>query len=410
MKRKARRRTSKPARNGEDFYVTAFSNPSGSTSYRVSGMIDGKQLRKNFGTEAEAIAEKQDLEKKAYGIASETKPRVTRLTDAQLQQAEAAFAALDGRSMPLAIDFFIKSYQEPVKAKLLTEAKAEFIADKLKKGKRPDTIRNLNNRVDLLANGHPDKHVHEILKADVEAVVFSKGIGARTQVNNRLALSAFFGWCQKQRYCQSNPAREVEPPEVDAGEPVVLSLVEVRKLLSAARVVKDGKLVPYVALAVFCGIRPTELARISWKDISLDDKTVTIQGKHAKMRSRRIVDISDNAVAWLTPFAVSRPPIRPQNFRKDFDRVKELAGFDQPPKGEKPKPGVKPWVQDSMRHSAISAHLRFHGDEGRTASWAGNSMDVCHRSYKGLMSADDAREFWDITPDDQKILNLRMVV
>ena len=403
MKRNAKKRTSPAARKGEAFFIREFLNASGSVSYRVSGMKDGKQVRKNFATMEEAVAEKQTLEAEADGIAESTKPRRTRLTGEQLAEAEAAIAALAGRPLSLAVDFFLKSYREPVKPKLLSEALAEFIMDKEKKSKRPDTLRNLKNRVGLLVDAHPGRHVHEILKADVEAVIFGKGITARTQINNRLALSAFFNWCLRQRYCQSNPAKEVDRPETDDGEPTVLSLAEVRRLLHAARDHKEGKLLPYFTLATFAGIRPTELARISWKEIDLDQKTVTIQGAQAKMRSRRVVELSDNAVSWLLPFAVSRPAIRPSNFRNDFDAVKELAGFGT---ATEEKPNLKPWTQDGMRHTAISMHFKFHGHEGKTASWAGNSPDVIHRHYKGLVSDDEAKQFWSITPDERRIATL----
>lgn len=37
-------------------------------------------------------------------------------------------------------------------------------------------------------------------------------------------------------------------------------------------------------------------------------------------------------------------------------------------------------------------------DEGRTASWAGHSIDVLHRNYRGLIKSEDARRFWKILP------------
>jgi integrase len=365
-------------------------------------MKDGKQIRKNFKTEAEAVAEKQTLESQVHEIESSAKPRLTRLTDAQLEEAETSFKRLDGRSMTLAIDFFLKNYTEPVKPKLLSEAMAEFIAHKEAKNKRPDTIRNLKGRINLLVEECPGKHVHEVLKSDVETVVFGKGISARTQINNRLGLSVFFKWCVKQKYCTGTPVAEVERPEVDDTEPVALSLGEVRKLLWAAQSTKEGKLLPYFVLAIFAGIRPTELSRISWREIDLKNKIITLKGEHAKMRARRVVDLTDNVVEWLTPFIVSRPPIRPKNFRNIFDEVKELAGFGNPEVDKK----LKPWVQDSPRHTAISHHYKHHGHEGKTASWAGNGPDTIHRYYKGLVTKEETQEFWSISPNDQEILNL----
>jgi hypothetical protein len=36
----------------------------------------------------------------------------------------------------------------------------------------------------------------------------------------------------------------------------------------------------------------------------------------------------------------------------------------------------------------------------QTASWAGNSPNVIHRHYKALVKEPDAKEFWEITPDN----------
>jgi hypothetical protein len=41
-----------------------------------------------------------------------------------------------------------------------------------------------------------------------------------------------------------------------------------------------------------------------------------------------------------------------------------------------------------------------HEHEGETASWAGNSTNVTHRHYKALVKEADAKEFWEITPDN----------
>ena len=98
----------------------------------------------------------------------------------------------------------------------------------------------------------------------------------------------------------------ISPIATDRGEPEILSLEQCRRLLAAAAGCRDGVLVPYVALGLFCGIRPTELSRLSWKEIDLDQQTVTVGAKLAKMRQRRIVAISDNALEWLLPHGARR--------------------------------------------------------------------------------------------------------
>ncbi len=44
------------------FIISEFTNPSGEIVFRVTGWLDGKRIRKNFPTRAEASAERQALE------------------------------------------------------------------------------------------------------------------------------------------------------------------------------------------------------------------------------------------------------------------------------------------------------------------------------------------------------------
>jgi len=44
------------------FTITKFTNPSGKEAWRLSGTLNGKRIRQNFKTRAEAVAERQSYE------------------------------------------------------------------------------------------------------------------------------------------------------------------------------------------------------------------------------------------------------------------------------------------------------------------------------------------------------------
>ena len=71
--------------------------------------------------------------------------------------------------------------------------------------------------------------------------------------------------------------------------------------------------------------------------------------------------------------------------------MKHAAGFNGPDgcKDERGKK-LRPWLQDYIRHSAISMYLAKHQHEGEAGTWAGNSPNVIHRHYKGLVKEADA--------------------
>src|SRR5205814_5726378 len=128
-----------------------------------------------------------------------------------------------------------------------------------------------------------------------------------------------------------------------------------------------------------------------------------LDGTMAKTRQRRIVKLSDNALDWLLPLAPKHQKFIPGSFKRHFGRVKLAAGFNGK-EGGKSEGGKKlrPWIQDYMRHTAISMYLAKYKHEGEAATWAGNSPNVIHRHYKGSVKEADATEFWSLTPANVK--------
>src|ERR1700689_442739 len=109
------------------FVISQFTNPSGERVFRVSGWLDGKRIRKNFATRAEAEAERQVFEIGNLQGKAGVRAAVTRLTDEQLHEAEAAFQRLAGQqeSLSFCVDYALANYRAPERQKLLVDAIAE---------------------------------------------------------------------------------------------------------------------------------------------------------------------------------------------------------------------------------------------------------------------------------------------
>ena len=384
------------------FHVVEFVNPSGEIAFRVTGYkSDGARVRENFKTQEEAVGRRAELDIEAANIVTTTATRMkaTRLTDEQVKDAERAFAKLGSRSLLETVEYFLKNYREPVRQMTVADAVEQFLADRKKQNRRPDTLRNLRGRLGMFSRLYGTKHVAEVSNDDCRDFVFRKGTSPRNQINDRLAVSNFLNWCVRRQFATVNHMEAVDKPAVDSHEPSVLSLSECRKLLAAARDYKDGLLLPYVAVSLFGGLRPTELSRLTWDRIDLTDKTITLDGSMAKTRQRRIVKLPENCIAWLLPLAPQHPRFVSASFKRHFGRVKLAAGFngDEKSKDENGRK-LRPWVQDYMRHTAISMYLAKHKHEGEAATWAGNSPNAIHRHYKGLVKEADATEFWNLTP------------
>lgn len=383
------------------FNIREFTNPTGSKSWRVYGQRKGKQYRANFQDERLALSHKQVLELEAANMAPP--PLVTtRLTPDQVKEAEACYHRIEGKgyTLSVAVEFALAHYNPSKKRATVQEAFAQYIASKKSAGLRPLTITDIERRLDKFVETFGAVQVSEVQAAELRPLIFREGTSTVNHSNYYRAFTGFFNWCNDQKFCVSSPMQEIESIKIDRAEPVALSLAECRAMLTHAQTFRDGELVPYIALALFCGIRPTELERLRWDLIDTEAHTITIPIVIAKKRARRIVDIAPNAREFIYPHALKQTPICGVNFRKRLAALKALAGFGS-------DEGLKPWTPDVLRHTAISMHLEKHDHEGKTAKWAGNSPDVIQTHYRALVKAKDAAEFWQITPGVQPIANLQ---
>jgi len=85
------------------FVISEFTNPSGEIVFRVTGWLDGRRIRKNFPTRADAVTERQTLEIQHIQSATGVRTAATRLTDEQLH--ESAFRHL--AAAPKSLSFYL---------------------------------------------------------------------------------------------------------------------------------------------------------------------------------------------------------------------------------------------------------------------------------------------------------------
>lgn len=386
------------------FTIKEFLNPSGEKAFRVSGyQLSGDRVRENFPTYSEALARQQELEIGHENDRTALTPRATTLTDVQIRDAERAITDLpESKTLLDAVRYYRENYHEPVRPTLIEDARDQFIKEKEQANRRPDTIRNLRQRIGRLIQKRGGALVSEIRADDIKLALY--GTSPTDADNYRRAWSNFFRWCIRNGFCSGNPLEAVERPKIERGEVQIMDNAEVIGLLDAARKHFNGELVPYVTLFVFGGLRHTEIKRLKWSKIDFEDGSIRVDDSAAKTRQRRIIEMprtgrkQPNLLAWLEPFRLKRKPFIGTNWRTRFDTVKEAAGWG---------PGGQPWVQDILRHTAISNHLAAGQHEGRTATWAGNSPNMIHRHYKGLVKAKEAEVFWSLKPTRSNVIQMR---
>ncbi len=393
----------------ERYTLTMFTNPSGQQVFRVQGRTaEGLRVRQNYRDRAEAVARKAELEIQALNQPCAVGLKRTRLTDDQLAQAEAAFLKLESGTLLDAVAHYAAHGGNQVSNTRLTQALDEYMnVKRTRKKLRSRTLQDYTCRLSALRTIHGGREVRSIVAADLEPLIFKPGQSAYTNNGNRRVLLGFFRWCKKQKYIVINPVEDIERAQQDDTEPAIMSLAEIKQMLTGAISYRGGKLLPRLVLEFFMGLRPEETVRLGWNHIQLQESTIRVTGEVAKLRSRRVIDIPPNAIEWLR--LCEGKPLVPENWRRDFDTLRRLAGY----KGSYPKAGdehLKEWPNDVIRHTAISYHFAKGNDEHKTAYRSGNSPEVVHGCYKGLVARAEAEEFWSLRPNtkSENIIPLAM--
>jgi len=142
----------------------------------------------------------------------------------------------------------------------------------------------------------------------------------------------------------------------------------------------------YLVLGAFAGIRTAELSRLEWQDIDLVSGYITIQGRKAKTRQRRLIRIQPNLAAWLA--LMKQPEGHVINLKRPDKTTYEVCA----------KQAGITWKRNGLRHSFISYRLAATNDENLVSSEAGNSPAMVYRNYRQLVRPELATEWFSIAP------------
>lgn len=290
-----------------------------------------------------------------------------------------------GKTVTEAVEYFLTHYKPHVNCtyEVATEL---YIDSKHKTGKRERYYSTLENILDAFGGKLPkDCLIHEITQKQVDDWIFGRELAMWTRRGYLTSLKTFFDWCKRQLYCIESPCHGIERVELQNKAPGILTVKQCGALLEAAKKPEHKQLIPYLTLALFCGIRPEEAVKITWDEIQIERGFAEVKVDVSKTRQRRLVELSDNAKTWLT--YGRNMPVVPRGWRKRFDSVRRAAEV------------LEGWPHDAMRHSFASYHLAMHGSQDKTATQLGHrSSQMLFQHYREIVTKEDAQKFWAILP------------
>jgi integrase len=376
------------------FAVSRFENRNGVTSWRVEGKLHGLRIRKNFKTREAAAAEKDVLELKALQAAAGLHVATTFLTEEQIREAESVFRRLADRprSLTCYLDYAFANYREPERNVSLAAAVDEYLATKRKEHERTllseRQLRSIKYELETFKRRFPAPTLPESSAASLIAYLERGAPSLKTYNNRRAVLSTFFKFAYWKDWITTNPIEKTPHHRIShrRGSATTITAEHATKLMAHLETFQDGVLVPYFALCLFAGIRPSlycgEITRLRPEHVRLDTGVIHIEPEVAKVRMKRLVTIQPNLAAWLRAYPLDRFPIIPTNVPRI--RRKVFAAF-----------GL---THDVLRHTFISMFVAKFRSMGEAALQAGNSESIIRKHYLDLKSTAEAEHFFAILP------------
>jgi len=199
----------------------------------------------------------------------------------------------------------------------------------------------------------------------------------------RLILSGVFGTALKRGWCRENPVARVEVPRVTEQRIEVLQRDEIERLLTTARHYGGGCCLAAVGMMLYAGIRPHEVARLSWQEVDVDGGTISILPRHSKTGGSRVVSIHPPLRRILQASKAQRSGnICPPRWLYHWRELRRAAGFHH-------------WVPDVLRHTFASYHLRYFHSYSELQYETGHRDSALLRTrYVSMRRVGDAAGFW----------------
>jgi integrase len=220
-----------------------------------------------------------------------------------------------------------------------------------------------------------------VTTTDVCQAVFQPRLHPWTQKQILDSIKGLFNWGCKQDYLSRSPASGLHVL-VFRNTPTILTPDQLKTLLAAAN---DCECRLYLAISAFTGIRPAELARLSWQDITpATELFIPAQAAMCKRRARKIARVPA-LDAWLEPFYGSQGPvINIRSARRKLNAVARSLGIL-----------LKP---HALRNSHYAYRLALEHDFVRVAAELGCSFQLSHKPLLQMASLTQAKEFFSLTP------------
>lgn len=295
------------------------------------------------------------------------------------------------------VSFYLSRHPAGLPRRTPREVLAELLDAKQAAGVSEPYAKELRLRLGQFADAFAVP-ISSVSSKQIQEWLVNRNVAGRTQNNYRRLISTLFKFAVRRGYLPKDhdEISGVEKVRDGGGEIEVFTPAELRKLFGACvtPVQERGQwrdreaMIPYLAIAAFCGLRAAEISRLDWSEVHLTgpERFIEVKAAKAKTASRRTVPIADNCVEWLAPFAAASGPVCPfeRPDKQCFQRLGPAAGV--------------PWKHNALRHSFISYRLAVTKNVHQVSLEAGNTPQMIFKHYRQLVTESQSTEWFGIVP------------
>ncbi|MBQ5665476.1 MAG: tyrosine-type recombinase/integrase [Akkermansia sp.] len=275
--------------------------------------------------------------------------------------------------------------------KTVSFEKAVEAALEARKDRRTRTLydfRYFTRRFMLRCKGLAKRRVRSITPQECSEYIEKAFDTPRQRQKARLILSGVFSTAMKRGWCDANPVARVEAPRVVEQPVPILTPQEIEQITTTAETYQGGSCAAAVGMMLYAGIRPHEVARLTWAQVDLQARAIYILPRHSKTGGARRVTIHRPLMRILSRHQQpDTETICPRNWLHHWRELRRAAGWDSP---------AHRWPQDALRHTFASYHLSHF------RSFAELQVEIGHRDatllrtrYVDQRAVVNAGAFWE---------------
>lgn len=350
-------------------------------SYKIVWKTGKKRNRESRSSAIEAIGRAEEVLADLSACAA-TRPNSSSTQWVYYQQCE---QMLNGTPLIEAVKFYLRHHRAatPGVTTVWDAAKA-FIESRRAAGKSERYVKSLAYDLQL-AEPLFDYPIATVTPAQLDELLATIP-HPRTRRNRRTSLVVCWKWAKTKGwlpYDIPTAAERTDTPAVVAKDPGVLTPVELEDVL---RKLKHSphhhKLIPYVVIGAFAGVRSAEICRMRWEtNVKLDEGLLVLGSDITKTSRRRVIRMEPELVNWLRTYRGEGkvvPVYKPQDALTRLRKTK--------------------WPHNALRHSAVSYLMARHQNAAVIAEQCGHTESVMQVNYKAVVTPEQGERWFAIAP------------